>query len=214
MANLAEPAKRENIDSPGARERIVQSAIKLFCEKGYDGTPVREIVEAAGVTKPVLYYYFKNKDALLTWILEDSLSSFITRLEEAANFSDNLYECLGKIAELYLDYARQSPNLVRFINAIAFSGVYDEQYDFCELEEKTFATIGGPIKRAQERGEVRPDVEVRAMAAHFTGMMRMVVDGMVYMTETMIGKPLEENVLKIFLEGITPRTVGEGGKKS
>ena len=39
--------------------KIVAAAVRLFCEKGYEATAVREIVEAAGVTKPVLYYYFR-----------------------------------------------------------------------------------------------------------------------------------------------------------
>ena len=39
-------------------------AAKLFAERGYDATSVREIVEAAGVAKPTLYYYFRSKEGL------------------------------------------------------------------------------------------------------------------------------------------------------
>ena len=38
------------------KERILIAAATLFANKGYAGTSVREIVEAAGVTKPTLYY--------------------------------------------------------------------------------------------------------------------------------------------------------------
>ena len=54
----------------GARKRLMVSAIGLFAEKGYASTSVREIVARAGVTKPVLYYYFKNKEGLLRSILD------------------------------------------------------------------------------------------------------------------------------------------------
>ncbi len=46
------------------RGRILLAAASLFANKGYAGTAVREIVAAAGVTKPTLYYYFKNKEDL------------------------------------------------------------------------------------------------------------------------------------------------------
>jgi len=47
-------------DSPElkTKERLLETAIGMFAEKGYAGTSVREIVEQAGVSKPVLYYYF------------------------------------------------------------------------------------------------------------------------------------------------------------
>ena len=46
------------------RTRILREATRLFAEKGYAATSVREVVEASGCTKPALYYYFKSKDAL------------------------------------------------------------------------------------------------------------------------------------------------------
>ena len=42
-----------------ARERLLETATDIFAKKGYAGTSVREIVNRAGVSKPVLYYYFQ-----------------------------------------------------------------------------------------------------------------------------------------------------------
>ncbi len=39
-------------------KRLLESALVLFSEKGYEGASIREIIERAGVTRPVLYYYF------------------------------------------------------------------------------------------------------------------------------------------------------------
>jgi AcrR family transcriptional regulator len=54
--------------SPGAtstRERILDVALDLFTEKGFDGTSLREIAERLGVTKAALYYHFASKDEIL-----------------------------------------------------------------------------------------------------------------------------------------------------
>ena len=45
--------------------KLLEAAVRLFATKGYPATSTREIVEAAGVTKPMLYYYFQNKEGLL-----------------------------------------------------------------------------------------------------------------------------------------------------
>ena len=46
---------------PEARDRILQAAGRLFSEKGYEGTRVYEIADAAGVNKVLIYYYVHNK---------------------------------------------------------------------------------------------------------------------------------------------------------
>jgi AcrR family transcriptional regulator len=53
-----------------SRERLLETAIGMFAAKGYAGTSVREIVERAAVSKPVLYYYFKSKEGLFLAILD------------------------------------------------------------------------------------------------------------------------------------------------
>ena len=55
-----------------AREKIRKAAIGLFAEKGYAATTTREICEHAGVTKPILYYHFKNKERLYRELLMDA----------------------------------------------------------------------------------------------------------------------------------------------
>lgn len=45
-------------------ERLLDAALTLFAEKGYEATSVREIIEATGVTRPVLYYYCSSKEDL------------------------------------------------------------------------------------------------------------------------------------------------------
>jgi AcrR family transcriptional regulator len=71
-AGKAEPpeGKPEAVDEPPAealstRDRILDVALDLFTEKGFDGTSLREIAERLGVTKAALYYHFASKDDIL-----------------------------------------------------------------------------------------------------------------------------------------------------
>lgn len=54
------------------RKRIIEVALKLFYERGYDSTSVEAIAAEIGVTKPFIYSYFKNKQEILQILYEQS----------------------------------------------------------------------------------------------------------------------------------------------
>jgi AcrR family transcriptional regulator len=65
---------RQRASTPGTdakRERILQAAQRLFHEQGYADTTIDQIVRELGVTKPFVYYYFRNKQEIfevLAWV--------------------------------------------------------------------------------------------------------------------------------------------------
>ena len=64
--------KAASTNAPGemtTKERILDVAIDLFAQRGFDAVAMREIAEAAGVRKATLYYYFTTKDEILVQIL-------------------------------------------------------------------------------------------------------------------------------------------------
>ena len=64
MGVPSEPSTRRQ---PGGvtRERILDAALELFTEQGYDKTSLREIAQRLGVTKAALYYHFERKQDIL-----------------------------------------------------------------------------------------------------------------------------------------------------
>jgi AcrR family transcriptional regulator len=52
-------------EKPSTRERILDIALELFSEQGYDKTSLRDIAERLGTTKAALYYYFARKEDIL-----------------------------------------------------------------------------------------------------------------------------------------------------
>src|ERR1700730_13314210 len=71
MAQTAPAATDDlNPEPPGAvsvntRERILDVALDLFTEQGFDGTSLRQIAERLDVTKAALYYHFESQDDIL-----------------------------------------------------------------------------------------------------------------------------------------------------
>lgn len=70
-------------------ESILQAATSLFIEHGFDGTSMHEIAEALGVTRTAIYYYFKNKEAILV-ALTDNITRVAAELAEQAAQHEHL----------------------------------------------------------------------------------------------------------------------------
>ena len=87
------------------REAIINSALKLFCRRGYDAVGVQEIVDQAGITKPTLYYYFGSKQGLLKEILRTNSEILEKMLQEAVEIQGDIPDVLFRVARAYFDFA-------------------------------------------------------------------------------------------------------------
>ncbi|MCO4760372.1 MAG: TetR/AcrR family transcriptional regulator [Myxococcales bacterium] len=68
--------------SADTRERVLLEAAKLFADRGFDAPSVREICDAAGVSKPTLYYYFESRDGLVDAVVAMLYTDFQTLVAE------------------------------------------------------------------------------------------------------------------------------------
>lgn len=84
---------------------VLESALRLFSERGYDAVGVQEIVEGAGVTKPTLYHHFKSKQGLLETLLDERLQPLDEALAAACDYQGDLPWTLERIVSAYLAFA-------------------------------------------------------------------------------------------------------------
>ncbi len=81
------------------REDIARIALDLFARNGFEGTSIRDIAEAAGLTKPALYYHFQDKEALYEHVLVERMSGLIEGAHDAIASTDDPVERI----RLFLD---------------------------------------------------------------------------------------------------------------
>ena len=96
------------------KDRIIEAAIKLFAEKGFDGTSVDEISKLAKVNKAMIYYYFSSKERLLLSIMRKSVDEFTSIVEsiDLSNFSD-VKEMLEYIIREAINYVDTKSEIVK-----------------------------------------------------------------------------------------------------
>lgn len=87
------------------KEKILDAAVKLFAEKGFDGTSVDEIAKLAEVNKAMIYYYFSSKEELLSSIIRKSVNEFTSIVDEIdLSKFDNLEDMIKTIVREAINY--------------------------------------------------------------------------------------------------------------
>jgi AcrR family transcriptional regulator len=150
------PPPAEPLDS-SVRDRLLQAAVDLFAEKGYAATSVREIVAAAGVTKPVLYYYFQSKEGLYLEIMNRASSGLQANLESIADPGASVWERLLKLADT--TYWAYSENLktMKIMHAIMFGPPQGAPFvDFNAVYWAFHQAVEAMVEEGMRSGEILP----------------------------------------------------------
>ena len=93
------------------KQFILETATSLMAEKGPDIVSMREISARLKITKPVLYYYFKNKDELIKAAFMEGTKHFHELLAEISNPCLSLEQKLTKIFSKHLEFIKRYPDM-------------------------------------------------------------------------------------------------------
>jgi AcrR family transcriptional regulator len=107
-------------EKSGVKQTIMTKALELFSAKGYEGVSVNELTEAAGITKPTLYYYFKSKEGLFEDICKiyyEKLNKLITEKavynSNPKNYNEDIILTLSKVTNAYFSFAKTNETFFR-----------------------------------------------------------------------------------------------------
>lgn len=102
------------LSTDGTKERILEAARLAFAARGFSGASIRSIAEAAKVAKPMVFYYFTNKDSLCRAVVDDATSTLQRAYREALR-TDGALDGLIALARAHCDLATTQPDLIRFL---------------------------------------------------------------------------------------------------
>ncbi len=95
------------MDKLNSKERILEAALNLFADIGYDATRVDEIALQANVKKPLIYYYFNSKQEILEELIDGYLKTIVNEKEQYLLTMESidvnaLYSRFDERAELFI----------------------------------------------------------------------------------------------------------------
>jgi len=161
------PAGRRERNKREKLQRIVASARRLFQKQGFSATTTQEIAQHAGIGVGTLFLYAKSKEDLLILVFRDEILEIVDRAHETCPKSASLQDQLLHIFDAFLTYHQQDLGLAcALIKEITIFSNPDRRDDVASMMERIFSRIAAPIERAQARGLIRSDVDIRRAATN------------------------------------------------
>lgn len=141
---------------PDARERLLVAALTLFTQRGYAAASVREICAAAGVTKPVLYYYFGSKEGLYLQLMEGAYALFESTVAELSMYPGDVRRRVIHFCEGVFDISIEQMPVVRLIYSIYYGTPQGApHFDLERYYDRMLEIISGLIREGMAAGAVR-----------------------------------------------------------
>ncbi|HEX7589690.1 MAG TPA: helix-turn-helix domain-containing protein [Demequinaceae bacterium] len=163
LAAAPEDARRTD-----TRQRILEVAARLFSERGFAGTSIRDIADALGVTKAALYYHFPSKDAILGELVAQPLAAVRAVLAEPHRLTDRA----GR--EVFIRRAVDAlsscgPEMMAVFRDPKLLAAVDAEVEDSGIIHSVAATLAMGLSGVHRLSDVAPQHMVRAIAAVAAG---------------------------------------------
>jgi len=188
-------------ETRGSRPLILESALNLFSERGYEAVGVSEICAAAGVTKPTLYHFFGSKRGLLDTIVEERGNPFLASVREAAHYRGEVKLGLEATIGAFAAFAAADPAFARMRLALCFAPPSSEGGEAAaSLNIALFSAIEAFFRdAARDHGNMRD--RQAAFAVSFMGTADSYV-GYFLNGRLVLGETVLREAVRQFMHGI------------
>jgi AcrR family transcriptional regulator len=200
MISVRETKKKET------RQAIMQAAMTLFTEKGFDETSIEELAKAAGIGKGTIYGYFQTKSDILHAFCEDELECLH---QELTSNADQDIPILQQMVSIYM------AEFNKIIENREFARLFMQQTAFprdveldrhLEHENDYFKLLFPLLEKAQERGELRKDIDLLYITGHFYGLYLLLVSAWFSgRIQTEEAEMALQTLFRQAIEGLSPR---------
>ena len=137
------------------KARIAQVAKREFARRGFDATSIRRIVGEARVSKPVLYYYFKDKRHLFLSLLEEAIAPLCDEVERIAGGEGKACDRMAGIIAAILGFVASRPDEFRLLVRAVERREREVQILAQKYFRRNFRAISGVLQEGVDRGDFR-----------------------------------------------------------
>jgi AcrR family transcriptional regulator len=193
----------KTVNHSETRQHVLQAALKHFAHSGYSAASVQQIVDEARVSKPALYYYFKDKAGLFQALVDEAHDERYRLMQAAvAGAQDLPGRLVGMLTNLF-DYLQKNRELVRIAFATAFAapGEVPEGLQCLVKCERNFEYVHSLMKQAIADGVLDKRFDSRELALGFYGQMNTYLVSQLMMPDGRLDHETAVRIVKLFLEG-------------
>jgi len=200
---MAGRESRMEPENESVRHRLLAAATDLFTQKGYAATTVREIVGAAGVTKPVLYYYFRNKEGIYLELMREAFSRLDELIAGTAGDRGSATQKLLRLCDRTYTLFMENVKVARVMYSIYYGPHQGAPFfDFVSYHLKFQEAVRGLIQEGIGKGEFRKG-NPEDMTWAILGAINVAMEVHLGHPELQLGREGLARVLKLIFQGIS-----------
>lgn len=149
---------------------ILQVAEKLFAEKGFDGTSIRDIAKQANINIAMVSYYFGSKEKMLEALIYSRISDMKLQLESLSKEAISPVEKINKLIELYIHRINKNKGIYQILHFELTSKKREiDLKSFAEVKKQNFEIIKKIIVEGQEKGIFKQDINLILIPSSILG---------------------------------------------
>ncbi len=205
----------EDTEDPSVRSKMLSAAMALFNRKGYASTTVREIVAEAGVTKPMLYYYFGNKEGIYKRLMEPPFVNFEVLLRRFQERKGTARQLLAELCDQLFLLFSENIEVVRIMYSIYYGPAQGAPFiDFDAYHMNFQDTVRRLIAAGSKNNEFRKE-DTESLMWAVIGAVNIAMEMQLSHPDKAVGRDGLGRVLNLILKGAEEnRRTGRGpGKK-
>jgi len=201
--DMKEKEIKDKSSKEPVRQRLLAAATDLFARKGYAATTVREIVDSARVTKPVLYYYFTNKEGIYLELMRQTFSNVDYLVDFSRGQKGSIRERLLRFCDQAFSLFMQNIEAIRVMHAIYYGPHQGAPFfDFDAYHLKFQEAIRQLVEEGIRKGEFRKG-EAENMTWAILGAVNVVMQVQLGHPEMGLGREGLARVLNLIFRGIS-----------
>ena len=157
--------------------QILDAAVRVFAAQGYEESRVGDIAKEAGVAYGLVYHYYDSKDAVLEAVFREAWGRLLAAVALAEDLAGDAREQLSLVVKIVLRAWRDDPDLVRLLVREVTRNPHIQD----ELDEigQAFASLERIVRRGQQAGTFRADLDPKLAAWMLYGGLEEVLTGWV-----------------------------------
>jgi len=165
----------KNNSKEHSRDRIINSAKRLFAEQGYQKTTIVDISRQAGLSEAALYDYFQGKEDLLQMIPDLWVSELLRDLEEQLFGIKGAVNKMRKYLWWYMRRVEQSPLDAKIVYLFLKTNANFLNTEVYSNVKKLYSQLVDIFEEGRKSGEMKPDLNPRVARDIFVGTMDHII---------------------------------------
>lgn len=156
-------------------QAIFSTAKNLFWKHGIRRVSVMEICKESGVSKMTYYKYFRNKNELVKYIIDDTVKEYLREYRKFWDSDLPFEKKVEKVIEFKMKFSGDISQ--EFINDLYSNGDIELQQYMQKLMEENMQAIRRDFTAAREKGEINSEISIDFIMYLMDHVVEMITDG-------------------------------------